>query len=110
MDRLTDFRNAIRKVLTEHAQLSTGDEVRGQTVFDAESDRYLVVVMGRIGGRRVHFCLAHVEIIEDKVWIQSDGTDQGVANQLGAAGVLKEDIVLGFKSPRLRRYTDFASG
>ncbi len=33
------------------------------------------------------------------IWIQSDGTEVGVANELVEAGVPQKDIVLGFKSP-----------
>jgi len=29
--------------------------------------------------RRVHGCLVHIDIIEDKIWIQADGTERGLA-------------------------------
>ncbi|MGF1958284.1 MAG: element excision factor XisI family protein [Aulosira sp. DedVER01a] len=29
-----------------------------------------------------------------KLWIQQDGTDDGIANELAAAGIPKENIVL----------------
>jgi hypothetical protein len=32
----------------------------------------------------------------------------GIANELVELGVLKEDIVLGFQLPSVRKYTDFA--
>jgi len=44
----------------------------------------------------------------DKIWIQQDGTEVGIANQLVDLGVPKQDIVLGFDPPNLRKYTDFA--
>lgn len=37
-----------------------------------------------------------------------DGTEYGIANDLLAAGIPKDKIVLGFKSPESRKYTDFA--
>ena len=36
-------------------------------------------------------------------------TDQRVANELVEAGVPKQDIVLGFKAPYKRKFTDFAT-
>lgn len=45
-----------------------------------------------------------------KIWIQRDGTEMGIANELIAAGVSKEDIVLGFHAPYKRQFTDFAVG
>jgi hypothetical protein len=42
------------------------------------------------------------------VWIQHDATDVGIANELLARGVPKEDIVLAFHPPYKRPYTGFA--
>lgn len=108
MDRLKDYRRHIGDILRDYARIPYGDELRVETVFDTSADRYLVVVLGREAGRRLHHCLIHVELLDGKIWIQADGTEDGVANALVSAGVPKEDIVLGFKSPKLRKYTDFA--
>ncbi|MFM6307282.1 MAG: element excision factor XisI family protein, partial [Dolichospermum sp.] len=35
-------------------------------------------------------------------------TEVGIANELVELGVPKEDIVLGFQLPSVRKYTDFA--
>ncbi|BAY29391.1 fdxN element excision controlling factor protein [Nostoc carneum NIES-2107] len=35
-------------------------------------------------------------------------TEEGVASDLLAAGVPKEDIVLGFRHPKIRQHTGFA--
>jgi hypothetical protein len=51
-----------------------------------------------------------VDIRNGKIWIQHDGTEEGIANRLIASGVPKEDIVLGFHSPFMRQYTEFAVG
>jgi hypothetical protein len=110
MDTIQNYRDLIRSILTEYAQVpyAYGD-LRLETVFDSESDRYLLVVLGRENGRRMHTCLVHVEIIEGKIWIQQDGTEQGVATELVQAGVPKDRIVLGFRSPELRKHTEFAA-
>lgn len=49
-------------------------------------------------------------ILKKKIWIQRDGTEIGIANELIVAGVAKEDIVLGFHAPYKRQFTDFAVG
>ena len=41
-------------------------------------------------------------------WIQQDGTEDGIATDLMVAGIPKERIVLGFKRPESRKYTEFA--
>lgn len=54
--------------------------------------------------------VVHIDLIEDKVWIQYDGTEDGVAMELVEAGIPKENIVLGFRPPEIRPYTGFAIG
>jgi hypothetical protein len=49
-----------------------------------------------------------VDIINGKIWIQRDGTEYGVARELVDAGVPKSQIVLGFRPPEIRPYTEFA--
>lgn len=46
--------------------------------------------------------IIHVDIKDDKISIQRDGTEIGIANELMATGVPKEDIVLGFHAPYKR--------
>lgn len=52
--------------------------------------------------------MIHIEIIDGKVWIQRDWTEEVVAGELVEAGIPKIDIVLGFKPPEIRPYTEFA--
>jgi hypothetical protein len=66
------------------------------------------MLIGREGARRVHGCLIHIDLVHDKIWIQRDGTEDGIATAFIQAGIPKEHIVLGFRSPELRKYTEFA--
>ncbi len=108
MDTLNAYREIVERILTEYARLpyAYGD-IRRETVFDRNGDHYLLMAVGWDKGR-VHGCIVHVDIIDGKFWIQRDGTEHGVANDLIEAGVPKEHIVLGFKSPEVRPYTGFA--
>jgi hypothetical protein len=42
------------------------------TAFDTVDDHYQVVSVGWEGSQRLHGCLIHVDIKEDKIWIQYD--------------------------------------
>ena len=110
MDTLENHRQLIREIITEHTRVpyAYGD-IQFETLFDSQSDRYILMILGWENGRRVHGCLIHVDIIDGKFWIQRDGTEVGVANQLVDVGVPKDKIVLGFRSPEVRKYTDFAA-
>ncbi|MEP0784806.1 XisI protein [Trichocoleus sp. DQ-A1] len=56
-------------------------------------------------GLRVHGCLVHIQIRDGKIWIQRDGIEEGITDELVAAGIPKEKIVLGFHPPEVRQYT-----
>lgn len=109
MDRVESYRKLVREIITAHTAVpyKHGD-IQLETVFDAESDRYLLMILGRENKRYHHGCLLHLDIIDGKIWIQRDGTEVGVATELVEAGVPKGDIVLGFKSPERRKDTEFA--
>ena len=103
------YREIIERVLTEYASVPYAyGEVQTETVFDRVGDRYLLVNVGWLGDRRIHGSIVHIDIIGGKVWIQRDGTEHGIANDLVSAGIPKQQIVLGFREPEVRPYTEFA--
>ena len=109
MDTAESDRRLIERILIDYAKIpySHGD-FQLQTVFDREQNHYLLMIVGWDGIRREHGCLVHVDIIDGKLWIQRDGTEYSIAQELLDAGVLKSRIVLAFRSLKKRRLTDFA--
>jgi XisI protein len=110
MDSLTpQYRKIIEKVLEDYADFLKGDEeVQVELVFDRERDRYLLVETGWQNGYRIYGTLLHIDLIDNKLWIQHDGTEEGIAVDLVDAGIPKEQIVLGFRTLEQRRHTEFA--
>ena len=109
MDRLNEYRQIIECLLTECTRVPYAyGEINIETVFDRKSDRYLLVTVGWDENRRIHGCIIHLDIIDSKIWVQRDGTEDGIANELVEAGIPKEEIVLGFHEPDVRQYTGFA--
>ena len=109
MDTLTRYRTVVRKIIEEYASYkpSHGD-IETEAVIDPVKDHYEVMHVGWDGMRRVHGCVVHIDILDEKIWIQYDGTSRPVAEALLAAGIPREAIVLGFHPATLRQYTDFA--
>ena len=112
MDKLSLYRQLIQESLKQRADLrSPDDPVRSQTIFDREDDHYQLVHVGwKNSNTRIYGCIIHVDIIDGKIWIQHDGTEYGIADQLVEKGVPKQDIVLAFRPAYIRQYTDFAVG
>ena len=52
--------------------------------------------------------VVYVHLENGKIWVEEDWTDEEVADDLVEAGIAKAAIVLGFKPPELRQFTEFA--
>ena len=110
MDTLNAYRQKIQDVLSAHAAIPYAHgELQSLAVFDRDRDHYLLITVGWEGKDHVHGCLAHVDIIDGKFWIQYDGTEYGIANELVDVGVPRACIVLGFHPPEVRPHTEFAA-
>lgn len=109
MARLDQYRTWIKQVLQEVADYKPSyGEVDVQLHFDEERDHYLLMHAGWNGLKRVYGTIIHIDIINEKIWIQHDGTEIGIASKLVELGVPQEGIVLAFHAPYKRQYTGFA--
>src|SRR5579864_6934743 len=109
MDKLDRYRKIVRDLIEEYARYKPSHgQIETEAIVDADHDHYEVMHVGWDGVRRVHGSVVHIDIIDGKIWIQYDGTSCPVAEELVAAGIPREDIVLGFHPAEVRRHTDFA--
>jgi hypothetical protein len=109
MDKLERYKQIIREVLMPYTKITYANvPARNMAVFDDEHGQYLIMSEGWDGARHLHGCLIHVEIMNDRLWVQRDGTEDGVTDELVEAGIPKQDIVLGFQEPFVRKYTGYA--
>lgn len=110
MEALNAYRTIIRDLIQHYAtyQPARGD-VDVETIFDELNDHYELMYSGWNGPYRIHGSVLHIDIRNDKVWIQYDGTDESIAEKLVEAGIPHDRIVLAFKAPDIRPYTDFAA-
>ncbi|MGD2183627.1 XisI protein [Lusitaniella coriacea] len=109
MERL-NYSEVVQSVLERHVTNRLNSQTEVHLIFDTERDRYQVLHLGWQYLTRIFGCIIYVEIKEGKIWIERDGTEIGVANELVEAGVPKQDIVLAFKAPYKRKFTEFAAG
>jgi serine/threonine protein kinase len=108
------YRQYIRQILSERAQRAANQhkhekEYEVQAIFDDDHDHYQLLYVGWRNNRRQFGCILHLDIKNGKIWIQHDGTEVGIANQLVELGVPKQDIILAFHEPEVRQYTDFGT-
>ena len=109
MDTLNDYRSIIEKVLKNYLNISYANaEIENEIIIDRMNDRYAVISVGWENVRRIHGCIIHIDIIDGMVWIQRDGTEDGIATELEREGIPKNRIVLGFHEPDVRHHTGYA--
>src|SRR5262245_23110091 len=111
MDRLERYREIVARVIDQYARYKPSHgQIETEAIVDRARDHYEVMHVGWDGVRRVHGSVIHRDIINGKVWIQYDGTSRPVADELIAAGIPPEDIVLAFHPADVRQHTGFAVG
>jgi hypothetical protein len=103
------LKQAVLSVLQNYLEFLGNDpETQLELVVDEHNAHYLLIEIGWQGHRRIYGPLIHLDIIDNKIWIQQDGTEDGVAPELVAQGIDPQQIVLGFKSLERRQITEFA--
>lgn len=110
MDRVAKYRQIIKELVRRYAQIKPAyGNIEIETIFDESNDHYELMYTGWDEHRRVHGSILHIDIRDNKVWIQYDGIEGGIAEELVEAGIPREMVVLGFQPPELRPYTEYAS-
>jgi hypothetical protein len=108
MDKLERYRQIVRRVIEDYASYKPSHgQIDAEAIVDPHRDHYEVMLVGWDGTRRVHGAVVHIDIIGGKVWLQYDGTSRPVADELEAAGIPREDIVLAFHPAELRPLTGY---
>ena len=109
MVEVAEYPGILTGILQEYAKIKPAvGEIETELVIDERLGHYDLMRSGWLNGNRVHGSLIHVDIRDGKFWIQHDGTEYGVANELLDAGIPHDRIVLAFRSPGMRELTDFA--
>jgi hypothetical protein len=111
MDKLNSYREAIKRLILDYAQYKPSHgEIDPEVVFDTERDHYELMMIGWQQTIRVHGSVIHLDLRGGKVWIQHNGTEGDLGEELMELGVAREDIVIGYRHPEVRHYTGYALG
>jgi hypothetical protein len=108
MEKSAAYRQILKEAIRTYAQRPSHGEIEVATLFDEVSEHYQLVLFGWNMDTRVYAVIVHARLHGGKIWIEQDGTADGVADALLAAGIPREDIVLAFHAPWKRQFTDFA--
>ncbi|MEN8215027.1 MAG: XisI protein [Pseudomonadota bacterium] len=109
MDNLENYRRIIQKLVKYHAQyVPSSGQIEVAPFIDTKHDNYGLIDVGWNHAGRVHSIIFHLRIEKGKIWVEWDGIETSVTQELVDAGIPKEDIVLGFHRPKRRAITGFS--
>lgn len=108
MERIERYRQCIRQLLSKEATVAEeNSDIECQLIFDTEHDHYQLLDVGWDDLKRVYNCFIHLDIKNEKIWIQRNMTETDIGQALVEMGINKEDIVLGLHPPYKRPYTGY---
>ena len=111
MDKLTDYPQLIKEILTGYIEICNrhpNSDIETFLIADDAKGQYIWMNLGWQKGERIIGMTVYVRVRDGRFWIEEDWTEEGIAKDLIQTGVPKEDIVLAFHEPQMRQYTDFA--
>jgi hypothetical protein len=109
LNSVTAYHDVLYPILESYRAISNQDDnTTTQIIVNEDRTRYLVIDEGWIGTKRIHALIFDAEIRDGKLWLHHDGLDHGITDELIAAGVPKDQIVLAFHPPHIRPHTGYA--
>ncbi|MBC7796558.1 MAG: XisI protein [Pyrinomonadaceae bacterium] len=112
MDKIKSHADLLKEILGEYKNVvNKARNLKTQSVFvtDETSGIYAWFRFGWSEKGRISTTTFFARLRDDKIYIEEDWTENGIANDLIERGVSPKDIVLAFHPPEMRQYTDFAT-
>ena len=98
MDKKQWHKQLIREIYEENIAMPFSNrELKLQAVYDEIGDHYLIMVFGIHNDDWRHYCIAHIDLIDEKIVIQHDSVGYSIAQELYDRGVPDADMVLAYQ-------------
>ena len=117
MDRLDQYREILYKILSQYTPMMSKpvsgaslqeNRITSSLIVSEDRNHFMVITEGWEGKRRIHSLTFHAELRKGKLWMHHDGIDRGITEELVAAGIPKDKIVLAFHPPHIRQHMGYA--
>ena len=102
--KIETYQNIITSILKDYADSfnQTPKSIEAKLVFDYERRSFQVLNIGWRNGEYFFYVVFHLDIRNDKVWLNENRTDILIAQMLVEHGIPTNNIVLGLQSPETR--------
>lgn len=96
MDKVNQYRQIVKQVLNEFISYVSGSPSATDRIVVADDSQqvYTVFDLGWENGRRIRIVPVLIQIVGQKVYVETDNTDYVFVDHLLEAGIPAKDIVL----------------
>ncbi len=110
MGKLKKYQDILIDYLKEYSKIKPANlpDIDSHAIIDRENNHFQLLQLGWQGEDYIFTVVLHFDIKDGKIWFQRNITDRDVVDKLMEMGVERQDIVLGFRYPKIRPYTGFA--
>lgn len=110
MGKLKKYQDILVDYLKEYSKIKPANlpNIESYTIIDRENNHFQLLQLGWQDEDYIFTVVLHFDIKDGKVWFQRNITDRDVVDELMEMGIAKQDIILGFRYPKIRPYTGFA--
>ena len=108
--KIEKYETIITGILKEYADSfnSSQTSIEAKLVFDYERHSFQVLNVGWRNREYFFYVVFHLDIQNNKVWLNENRTDILMAQMLVEQGIPKSDIVLGLQPPETRVLSGYA--
>lgn len=103
--KVEHYKNCVKELLSSYESLRT-EHSQVELLFDDERMHYMAVRVGWTNRKRLHLCLMHIDICDDKIIIQCNNTEDVIVTELMEMGIPRQQICSGFLPPEVRALAD----
>ena len=96
--------------LADERNNALGNDMTYQAIIDLSGNHFQLVRIGWHNLKYLYAVLIHFDINAEtgNIWVQQNNTEILLDEELGARGIPKNNLVIGFRPAEMRPYSDFA--
>jgi hypothetical protein len=103
-----DYFQILVSFLKDYQEYVKNDTDRHSIIVDEDSQNCLLIRVGWEYPHNLYAVLFHFEVIQGKVWIHRNATEELIGDELVKRGIPPQSLVLAFQPEHRRPYTGFA--
>jgi XisI protein len=110
MDKVTFYKSTVRTLMEHFAEMDAPEQdgLKTYLISDDQHGHYLLMTIGWHDNHRTYFPYLHIDVNNDKVYVEKNMSEISIAKVLEEKGIPKEDIILAFHAPFKLPYTRYA--